>query len=159
MSRQLMPASIPAAHSHELSVSRGDSSPDSTNCLDAASPDASLDVSANQGPQSEESIAGGTWFVAYGRKVVKRTIDIVGSSSLLIAMSPMLLIMGAIVMSDGGRPVFGHVRRGRNGRKFRCLKFRSMVTGADVVLKHLLSTHPKRASNGNGISSSRTISG
>lgn len=55
----------------------------------------------------------------------------------------MLLIMGAIVMSDGCRPVFGHVRRGRNGRRFRCLKFRSMVTGADVVLKQLLSTHPR----------------
>ena len=77
------------------------------------------------------------------RNVVKRTIDIVGASSLLIAMSPFLLIMGAIVMSDGGRPVFGHVRVGRNGRKFRCLKFRSMVTGADVVLKHLLATDPK----------------
>jgi Undecaprenyl-phosphate galactose phosphotransferase WbaP len=77
------------------------------------------------------------------RNVVKRTIDIVGSSSLLIAMSPILLIMGAIVMSDGGGPVFGHVRIGRNGRKFRCLKFRSMVTGADVVLKQLLATDPK----------------
>jgi len=142
MSRQLMPASIPAAHSRELSVSRGDSSPDSTSCLDVASPDPSLDVSASQGAQPEE-IAGGRDLSLTTRNVVKRTIDIVGASSLLIAMSPILLIMGAIVMSDGGRPVFGHVRIGRNGRKFRCLKFRSMVTGADVVLKQLLATDPK----------------
>jgi len=143
MSRHLMPASIPAAHSRELSVSRGDSLPDSTTCLDAASTDASLDVSANQGFQSDESNAGGMDLSLTTRNVVKRTIDIVGASSLLIAMSPFLLIMGAIVMSDGGRPVFGHVRIGRNGRKFRCLKFRSMVTGADAVLKHLLATDPK----------------
>ena len=115
MSRQLMPASIPAAHSRELSVSRGDSSPDSTTCLDAASSDASLDVSG-QGHQPDESIAGGMNLSLTTRNVVKRTIDIVGASSLLIAMSPILLIMGAIVMSDGGRPVFGHVRIGRNGR-------------------------------------------
>jgi Undecaprenyl-phosphate galactose phosphotransferase WbaP len=143
MSRHLMPASIPAAHSRELSVSRGDSLPDSTTCLDAASPDASLDVSASQGFQSDESIAGGMDLSLTTRNVVKRTIDIVGASSLLIAMFPILLIMGVIVMSDGGRPVFGHVRIGRNGRKFRCLKFRSMVTGADAVLKHLLATDPK----------------
>src|SRR5476649_2801353 len=58
MPRQLMPASIPAAHSRELSVSRGDSMPDSTTCLDAPSPDASLDMSASQGHQPDESIAG-----------------------------------------------------------------------------------------------------
>jgi Undecaprenyl-phosphate galactose phosphotransferase WbaP len=143
MSRHLMPASIPGAHSRELSVSRGDSLPDSTTCLDAASPDASLDASANQGFQSDESIARGMDLSLATRNAVKRTIDIVGASSLLIAMSPFLLVMGAIVMSDGGRPVFGHVRVGRNGRKFRCLKFRSMVTGADAVLKHLLATDPK----------------
>ena len=143
MSRHLMPASIPAAHSRELSVSRGDSLPDSTTCLDAGSPDASLDVSASQGFQPDESIARSMDLSLTTRNVVKRTIDIVGASSLLIAMSPFLLIMGAIVMSDGGRPVFGHLRVGRNGRKFRCLKFRSMVTGADVVLKHLLATDPK----------------
>ena len=143
MSRHLMPASIPAAHSRELSVSRGDSLPDSTTCLDAGSPDASLDVSASQGFQSDESIARGMALSLTTRNAVKRTIDIVGASSLLIAMSPFLLVMGAIVMSDGGRPVFGHLRVGRNGRKFRCLKFRSMVTGADVVLKHLLATDPK----------------
>jgi Undecaprenyl-phosphate galactose phosphotransferase WbaP len=143
MSRHLMPASIPGAHSRDLSVSRGDSLPDPTTCLDAASPDASLDASANQGFQSDESNTGGMDLSLTTRNVVKRTIDIVGASSLLIAMSPFLLIMGAIVMSDGGRPVFGHVRIGRNGRKFRCLKFRSMVTGADAVLKHLLATDPK----------------
>src|SRR5476651_233503 len=143
MSRQLMPAIIPAAHSRELSVSRGDSMPDSTTCLDAPSPDASLDMSASQGHQPDESIAGGMDLSLTTRNVVKRTIDIVGASSLLIAMFPILLIMGVIVMSDGGRPVFGHVRIGRNGRKFRCLKFRSMVTGADAVLKHLLATDPK----------------
>ena len=76
MSRHLMPASIPGAHSRELSVSRGDSLPDSTTCLDAASPDGSLDASASQGFQSDESSAGGMDLSLTTRNVVKRTIDI-----------------------------------------------------------------------------------
>lgn len=70
----------------------------------------------------------------------KRVFDIVGSSSLLIVLLPIFLVVGCFVLSDGGSAFFGHPRVGRGGRAFRCLKFRSMVPKADVVLAELLAT-------------------
>jgi undecaprenyl-phosphate galactose phosphotransferase len=53
-----------------------------------------------------------------------------------------MLTVALIVMKDGGPCLFGHTRIGANGRKFKCLKFRSMVMNADVVLKELLASDP-----------------
>ena len=41
-------------------------------------------------------------------------------------------------MLDGGNVLFGHERVGRNGKKFKCLKFRTMVKNANEVLERLL---------------------
>ena len=63
---------------------------------------------------------------------------------LLILLSPlMLLIAWLIWLEDGGPAVFAHYRIGRNGRPFRCYKFRSMVRNADVVLRELLESDPQ----------------
>jgi Undecaprenyl-phosphate galactose phosphotransferase WbaP len=75
--------------------------------------------------------------------VAKRAIDIVGASTLLLMLLPIFLTIGVIVSKDGGKVFFGHDRVGRGGRKFRCLKFRSMVNNADVVLANLLATDPR----------------
>jgi len=45
-------------------------------------------------------------------------------------------------MGDGGRGFYGHVRVGHNGKSFKCLKFRSMRSDADKVLKELLENNP-----------------
>ncbi|HCI4318393.1 TPA: sugar transferase, partial [Klebsiella pneumoniae] len=39
---------------------------------------------------------------------------------------------------DGGPAIYGHERVGKNGRKFKCLKFRSMVINSKEVLENLL---------------------
>ena len=52
---------------------------------------------------------------------------------------PLMLTVALLVMRDGGPCVFGHARVGMGGRKFRCLKFRSMVMNADQVLKDTLA--------------------
>lgn len=44
---------------------------------------------------------------------------------------------------DGGPAIYGHERVGRGGNKFKCLKFRSMVTNSQEVLEILLSTDPQ----------------
>jgi Undecaprenyl-phosphate galactose phosphotransferase WbaP len=66
-------------------------------------------------------------------------VDILGAAALLILLSPALLGLAWLVRRDGGSAIFGHVRVGRNGRRFKCLKFRSMIPNADVVLKELLA--------------------
>ncbi|SAK84358.1 transmembrane sugar transferase [Caballeronia calidae] len=71
--------------------------------------------------------------------VAKRAIDIFGSSTLLILLLPFFLTISFIVSRDGGNPIFGHSRIGRDGRVFRCYKFRSMINGADAVLADLLA--------------------
>ncbi len=53
-----------------------------------------------------------------------------------------LTSVALLVMKDGGPCLFGHRRIGANGRKFKCLKFRSMVMNADVVLKGAAGRRP-----------------
>ena len=64
--------------------------------------------------------------------VSKRAFDIVGASVGLLLAGPLLLITAlAIRLHDGGPVTFRQRRVGRGGAFFDCLKFRSMVVGAD----------------------------
>ncbi len=45
-----------------------------------------------------------------------------------------------MVKRDGGNAIYGHERIGQNGEKFKCLKFRAMVTNWKEVLEQLLAT-------------------
>jgi Undecaprenyl-phosphate galactose phosphotransferase WbaP len=72
-------------------------------------------------------------------KSIKRLFDIFASFVGLVLLSPLLLIVGGVIMLDGGNVLFGHERIGRNGKKFKCLKFRTMVKNANEVLEKLLS--------------------
>jgi len=72
----------------------------------------------------------------------KRAFDVAAALALLFLLSPLLAVIALLVMRDGGPCLFGHTRVGTDGRKFRCLKFRSMVPDADIVLKRLLATDP-----------------
>src|SRR6185437_5840707 len=42
-------------------------------------------------------------------------------------------------IQDGGPVLFAHRRIGRDGRSFRCLKFRTMATDAEARLADLLA--------------------
>ena len=71
--------------------------------------------------------------------IIKRVVDIVGSSIALIILSPILLAIAIMVKFDSPGPVFfAQDRAGLGGRKFRMLKFRTMRVGADAE-KHSLS--------------------
>jgi undecaprenyl-phosphate galactose phosphotransferase len=75
--------------------------------------------------------------------LVKRTIDLGLTLVLLFGLSPLLLVLWAVCRLDGGPGVYGHVRVGRHGRPFRCLKFRSMVVDAEAVLARHLEACPQ----------------
>ncbi len=73
---------------------------------------------------------------------LKRLFDLVGSAVLLLLLSPLFVFVAYKVSRDGGSAFFGHERVGKNGQKFKCYKFRSMVMNAQEVLKDLLERDP-----------------
>lgn len=74
---------------------------------------------------------------------VTRCLDIAIAVLALLFLLPLFIVLGtATWLGDPGPVFFGHVRIGRNGRSFRCFKFRTMVTDAEQRLMHLLETNP-----------------
>jgi exopolysaccharide biosynthesis polyprenyl glycosylphosphotransferase len=64
---------------------------------------------------------------------VKRVIDLAASLVLLVALSPFLVIIGALVaLTSRGGALFRQERAGMNGRRFTLHKFRTMVEGAEL---------------------------
>lgn len=62
---------------------------------------------------------------------VKRVFDLVISTIGLIILSPIFLILAIIVKLDSKGPVFfAHTRYGKNGKKFKMYKFRTMYENA-----------------------------
>lgn len=79
----------------------------------------------------------------WSSRALKRAFDIVGSLSIIIVLSPVLLYISQKVKKDGGSAIYGHERVGKGGKPFKCLKFRSMVVNSKEVLERLLENDPK----------------
>ena len=78
---------------------------------------------------------------AYGfRAFAKRALDIAVSASLLALLAVPMLVLALLVRADGGPATFSHMRVGRGGKGFGCLKFRSMVPDAEARLAEVLAT-------------------
>jgi exopolysaccharide biosynthesis polyprenyl glycosylphosphotransferase len=71
----------------------------------------------------------------------KRLADIGVSAAFLIAFSPVLLLIGALIrLTSAGPVLYRQTRCGLNGRRFTLYKFRSMVVNAEarrLELEHL----------------------
>jgi lipopolysaccharide/colanic/teichoic acid biosynthesis glycosyltransferase len=80
---------------------------------------------------------------ATARPALKRSLDIAGALALLAALLPVLLLVATLVKADGGPAFFAHERVGRGGRRFGCLKFRSMVVDSAERLEALLAAAPE----------------
>ncbi|PWF22184.1 undecaprenyl-phosphate galactose phosphotransferase WbaP [Corticimicrobacter populi] len=75
-------------------------------------------------------------------RFLKRSFDLCGSLLIVLLLSPLLLGLALLVMRDGGPPIYGHTRVGRDGTPFKCLKFRSMIMNSQEVLARLLDNDP-----------------
>ncbi len=73
---------------------------------------------------------------------IKRLFDLVATSLLLVLLSPLFLVLSLLIRRSGGTAFYGHTRVGRDGKPFKCIKFRSMRPDADKVLKDLLENDP-----------------
>ena len=80
------------------------------------------------------------------RYATKRAFDVCVSALALLVLSPLLLAIAFAVRTDGGPALFMQERIGLDGRRFRLLKFRSMVPDAEDMLSNLLAF-----SDGNGV--------
>ncbi len=73
--------------------------------------------------------------------LAKRVVDVLVASVLLVGFSPFALITGAFIKLTSSGPIFyTQVRCGLYGRKFKLVKFRTMIEGAEDKLweiKHL----------------------
>jgi exopolysaccharide biosynthesis polyprenyl glycosylphosphotransferase len=69
----------------------------------------------------------------------KRAMDVVGAGLGLLLLSPILASVALAILLRDGRPVlFAQERIGLHGRRFRMLKFRTMVHGAEAMLPDML---------------------
>ncbi|MCR5171599.1 MAG: undecaprenyl-phosphate galactose phosphotransferase WbaP [Treponema sp.] len=76
--------------------------------------------------------------------LAKRCVDIF----LLLISSPITIPVVAIVallvkITSPGPVFYGHTRIGKNGKEFKCWKFRSMVIDADKQLEKILAENPQ----------------
>jgi exopolysaccharide biosynthesis polyprenyl glycosylphosphotransferase len=80
--------------------------------------------------------------------VVKRAVDFVGSSLLLIVLSPvMAAIAVAIKLTSPGPALFRQRRLGLNGKPFTFCKFRTMRADAEQILKDSPALYAKFLKN------------
>lgn len=90
-------------------------------------------------------------------RVMKRTMDIVGSLVALILLSPVLLVIAVVIkLTSEGPVLFKQPRVGQHGASFIFLKFRSMYVNNDAsehkayVTKLIAGNAGTNPSNGNG---------
>lgn len=61
----------------------------------------------------------------------KRLFDAGVSAIALLLLSPLFILLCALVATDGGPPIYAGIRVGRGNRDFRMFKFRTMALDAD----------------------------
>ncbi len=69
---------------------------------------------------------------------MKRTFDILASSTALLILAPLLILIAIIIKIESPGPVFySSYRAGMDYERFKLLKFRTMNANADAKLKDL----------------------
>jgi exopolysaccharide production protein ExoY len=74
----------------------------------------------------------------------KRAFDLMAASAMLFFALPAMFFIAIMMFStDRGPILFSHERIGQNGKRFRCLKFRSMVVDSKEALRRHLELFPQ----------------
>jgi exopolysaccharide biosynthesis polyprenyl glycosylphosphotransferase len=72
--------------------------------------------------------------------IIKRTLDILVSGTMLVLLSPVFLVVAFLIkLTSPGPVLFRQIRVGLNKRKFSIYKFRTMVANAEQLQDQLLS--------------------
>ncbi|MFJ3033952.1 sugar transferase [Curtobacterium pusillum] len=78
----------------------------------------------------------------YGRRLGKRTLDVVGAGVGLVLLVPVFAVLALVIRADDRGPVFfRQTRVGRGGREFSILKFRTMCVDAEARMAALAQSN------------------
>ncbi len=94
-------------------------------------------VSASTGVQTKPPSRPGMY-----RNGLKRFLDVTAILMAAPVVVPMVAVLAVVVARDGGPAFYTQQRVGRNGRRFRMWKLRSMVPDADSRIAEHLEQHP-----------------
>lgn len=90
--------------------------------------------------EREQSQSGGNIYES-NVELFTRACDIALSVAALVFLAPVLFTVALFVyLQDGGPIFYGQDRIGKNGKKFKCYKFRSMLVDSAERLEKLLAT-------------------
>ncbi|MHA6326419.1 sugar transferase [Roseivivax sp. CAU 1753] len=93
---------------------------------------------------TDVSIAAAAPRLSYSR-AGKRGLDLVLALCLLPLIAPIICILALLIRTDGAPAFFIHTRVGMNGRRFGCLKLRTMRMDAQEALTRHLADNPDAA--------------
>ena len=92
-----------------------------------------------------EGCSDGSYHSFY-RRWGKQVLDLALGIPLVLLFLPVMAAVALAVLATSGQPVlYGSERLGRDGRRFRLWKFRTMVRDADQVLERWKESHPELA--------------
>ena len=76
----------------------------------------------------------------YVNLIIKKVIDIIGAIVGIILLVPIAIVIfiANTISGDFGPLFYSQIRIGKNGKKFKMYKFRSMCIDADIKLEKLL---------------------
>jgi len=74
----------------------------------------------------------------FGKQMLERFFILLALPIVL----PLIAFLALLVVLDGGKPFYTQTRIGRDGRMFRIWKLRTMVKGADALLRDYLAANP-----------------
>ena len=84
-------------------------------------------------------LSGNTQKMALGDTIAKRLLDIIGGIVGLLMTGLFTLIIGPMIIIESPGPIFfSQTRIGKNGRRFKIYKFRSMYMDAEERKKELM---------------------
>lgn len=80
-------------------------------------------------------------------EIIKRFIDIIAGIVGVITLIPIIVVVWIMrkINKEQGPMFYTQLRIGKNGELFKIYKFRSMIIGADEILKQYLEQNPKEA--------------
>jgi lipopolysaccharide/colanic/teichoic acid biosynthesis glycosyltransferase len=127
-------ARVAAAVQHELGATGGRES--------AGRYSISLQMYPHQtGPAAPVAVDDGDRTKKTAADLSKRILDVAGSAALLALLSPVFLLITAVIKSTSKGPVlFRQVRIGQYEQPFTMLKFRTMHAGADQAIHEAYTT-------------------